>query len=107
MGDKLDDVLNHGDFKKKKRVNSRRKGNEDIFKPKSDLYKFIEQAKRDAERSKRDWLVIYKKTRHKPFVIVGKKYKLSHTVSINDKYYIYPLSDFLGLDVTHFLPQAS
>tara|TARA_R110000851_G_scaffold82872_2_gene181334 strand:- start:373 stop:888 length:516 start_codon:yes stop_codon:yes gene_type:complete len=171
MGDNLDEILNHGEFKKKKRVNSRRKGNafereiakllntrfnttdfcrspgsgafatthllpqymkvygdlitpenfkfilecksgydvtfEDIFKPKSDLYKFIEQAKRDAKRADRDWLVIYKKTRHKPFVIVGKKYKLSHTVSINDEFYIYTLSDFLGLDISHFLPQST
>ena len=27
MGDNLDEILNHGEFKKKKRVNSRRKGN--------------------------------------------------------------------------------
>tara|TARA_R110000824_G_scaffold103208_5_gene245266 strand:- start:1043 stop:1555 length:513 start_codon:yes stop_codon:yes gene_type:complete len=168
MVDKLDDILNHGEFKKKKRVNSRRKGNaferdiakllntrfnttdfcrspgsgafatthdlpqymkvhgdlitpqyfkfilecksgydvtfEDIFKPKSDLYKFIEQASRDAKRADREWLVVYKKTRHKPFVIVGKKYNLTHNVSINDKYYIYSLTDFLSLDDSNFLP---
>ena len=167
MGDKLDDILNHGDFKKKKRVNSRRKGNtfereiaklfntrfnttdfcrspgsgafatthelpqymkvhgdlitpqnfkfilecksgydvtfEDIFKPKSDLYKFIKQAKRDAKKAEQDWLVIYKKTRHKPFVITGKKYPLKTVVAVNNKYYIYKLSDFLSLDVDNFM----
>ena len=77
---------------------------EDIFKPKSDLYKFIEQASRDAKRADREWLVVYKKTRHKPFVIVGKKYNLTHNVSINDKYYIYSLTDFLSLDDSNFLP---
>lgn len=170
MVDKLDDILNHGDFKKKKRVNSRRKGNaferdiakllntrfnttdfcrspgsgafatthdlpqymkvhgdlitpqyfkfilecksgydvtfEDIFKPKSDLYKFIEQAKRDAKKADREWLVVYKKTRHKPFVIVGKKYNISPTVMINDEYYIYTLTDFLSLDDSNFLPTS-
>ena len=167
MGDKLDDILCCGEFKKKKRVNSRRKGNtfereiaklfntrfnttdfcrspgsgafatthelpqymkvhgdlitpqnfkfilecksgydvtfEDIFKPKSDLYKFIKQAKRDAKKAEQDWLVIYKKTRHKPFVITGKKYPLKTVVVVNNKYYIYKLSDFLSLDVDNFM----
>lgn len=167
MGDKLDEILNHGEFKKKKRVNSRRKGNafereiakilnarfdttefcrspgsgafatthklpqymkvhgdlitpenfkfilecksgyditfEDIFKPKSDLYKFIDQAKRDAKKANKDWLVIYKKTRHKPFVVTSKKYSLNTVVVINDEYYVYKLSDFLSLDVDNFM----
>ena len=167
MGDILKDILNHGDFKKKKRVNSRRKGNafereiaklfntrfgtkdfcrspgsgafatthelpqhikvhgdlitpqkfkfilecksgydvtfEDIFKPKSDLYKFIEQARRDAKKADKDWLVVYKKTRHKPFVITSKPYSLGTVVVVNKEYYIYKLTDFLSLDTTNFM----
>lgn len=167
MGDKLDDILCCGEFKKKKRVNSRRKGNafereiakllntrfdttdfcrspgsgafatthelpqymkvhgdlitpenfkfilecksgydvtfDDIFKPKSDLYKFIEQAKRDAAKADKGWMVIYKKTRHKPFVITDKKFKISTTVTINGKLYVYRLSDILSLDVDNFI----
>ena len=167
MVDNLDDILNHGEFKKKKRVNSRRKGNaferevaklfntrfntkdfcrspgsgafatthelpqhikvhgdlitpenfkfilecksgydvtfEDVFKPKSDLYKFVEQARRDAKRADRDWLVVYKKTRHKPFVITSKPYKLHTMVVVNNEYFIYTLADFLSLDVVNFI----
>ena len=167
MVDNLNDILNHGEFKKKKRVNSRRKGNaferevaklfntrfntkdfcrspgsgafatthelpqhikvhgdlitpehfkfilecksgydvtfEDVFKPKSDLYKFVEQARRDAKRADRDWLVVYKKTRHKPFVITSKPYKLHTMVVVNNEYFIYTLADFLSLDVVNFI----
>ena len=166
MGDNLNKILNHGEFKKKKRVNSRRKGNaferevakilntrfntkdfcrspgsgafatthelpqymkvygdlitpqnfkfilecksgydvtfEDIFKPKSDFYKFIAQAKRDAEKAEKDWLVVYKKTRRKPFVITSKKYNISPVVSINEESYVYRLSDFLSLETSIF-----
>ena len=74
-----------------------------MFKPKSDLYKFVEQARRDAKRADRDWLVVYKKTRHKPFVITSKPYKLHTMVVVNNEYFIYTLADFLSLDVVNFI----
>ena len=71
---------------------------DDLFKPKGDFYKFIEQAKQDARRANREWMVIYKKDRKKELVVVdGPLGSLSHFICVDGKYYIYLLKDVLAL----------
>ena len=71
---------------------------EDVLKPKSDFYKFIEQAKSDAKRASRDWMVIYKKNRKKEVCVVGGRIgSLKNFVSVGGKYYLYLLKDVLAL----------
>ena len=71
---------------------------DDLFKPKSDFFKFIEQAKMDARRACREWMVIYKKDRRKEMVVVDAPLaSLAHFLSVGDNYYIYLLKDVLAL----------
>lgn len=71
---------------------------DDVFKKKSDLYKFIAQAKNDAKRANRTWMVIYKKNRQKEIVIVGEPFlSLTNVVTIGSEYYVYLLKDVLSL----------
>jgi Holliday junction resolvase len=71
---------------------------DDLFKPKSDFFKFIEQAKSDAARCSREWMVIYKKDRRKELVVVdGPLARLTHFVVVGDNYYVYLLKDVLAL----------
>ena len=64
---------------------------DDIFKERSDFYKFIEQAKTDARKAGgREWMVIYKKNRRKEIVVVGARVGALHNfICIHDKYYCY------------------
>jgi|18_taG_2_1085343.scaffolds.fasta_scaffold34685_2 Holliday junction resolvase len=75
---------------------------EDVWREKSDLYAFIEQAKRDAKASKREWLLIYKKDRQKEIVITEKNHPAKEQLRIHEKYYVYLLEDFLSLPNEHF-----
>ena len=167
MAKKLDDILGHGEFAKKKRVNSRRKGNaferkmasslnerfdtkefartpgsgafatthknlpehlkiqgdlitpqnfkfviecksgytlelDDPFKKNSDLWDFINQAKRDASTANKDWMVIYKKTRRTTLVIVGNSHPVHRRMEINGEYFVYAYEDFVRLDDSWF-----
>ena len=71
---------------------------DDLFKPKSDFFKFIEQAKQDARRAGREWMVIYKKDRRKEIVVVdGPLGSLTHFATVGHNYYIYLLKDVLAL----------
>ena len=75
----------------------------DIFRPKSDLYEFIKQAKRDGETSGKKWMVIYKKNRKKELVIVGEDLHIKPGFCIDNEYHVYLLSDVLLLEDFHFL----
>jgi len=76
---------------------------DDIFKLKSDFYKFILQAKTDAARAKREWMVIYKKNRQQELVIVETPYRQLHNfLDVRGAYYIYLLKDVLSLPIEHW-----
>jgi Holliday junction resolvase len=82
---------------------------DDMFKTKSDFYKFIEQAKNDARRVPgRDWMVIYKKNRRKEIVVVGAPLgSLKDFICIHGKYYCYLLKDVLALPESYwFIPTS-
>jgi len=167
----MDDILSHGEFAKKKRVNSRTKGNtferkvaglfnkrfetkeftrspgsgafatthtnlpqhlkvfgdlitplnfgfsieckngyklefDAPFKKCSELWKFIEQAKRDAVKGEKEWMVVYQKTRRETLVIVGKAYPIQRRMEIHGETFVYTLEDFLRLDDFHFFLEA-
>ena len=171
MVKKIDDILRLGEFGKKKRINSRRKGNaferkmasqlnerfgtkefartpgsgayatthqnlpehlkvqgdlitpqnikfviecksgytiefDDPFKKNSELWDFILQAKRDAALAKKDWMVIYKKTRRTTLVIVGEPYPVHRRMEINGGYFVYTYEDFIRLDDSHFFQES-
>ena len=164
----LNDILGHGEFGKKRRVNSKRKGAsferkianllnkrfnttefnrtpgsgafgsthalpqhlivhgdlitpqnfkyvieckngynvdlEDLFRGKSPFYSFIEQARKDAIKVNRDWMVIYKKDRKKELVVVSSQEglqspfdSLDNYLLVKGKYYVYLLQDVLAL----------
>jgi hypothetical protein len=162
MSENIEDLLGFGEFSKKKRVNSKRKGStferkiakmlnerlhtkefsrtpgsgafatshkglpahmkiqgdlitpssfpfiieckngydvqlDDLFKRKSDFFSFIKQAQSDAKAAKKDWMVIYQKTRRMALVIVGKAYGAKPELVLDQRYFIYPLEKFLQL----------
>ena len=165
MKKNLEDILYQGEFKTKRRINSRRKGNaferkiskllnerfetkefcrtpgsgafgsthtlpqhikvygdlitpqnfkfviecksgytvelDDLFKPKSEFWSFVEQAKRDATTAKRDWLMIYQKTRRKGVVVTNVKANLKGVKLFSDCY-MYGLEQFIQLPVEFF-----
>ena len=71
---------------------------DDIFKVSSDFHKFIDQAKYDAAKAHREWMVIYKKNRRKELAIVNHKVgNLKSYLAVGDKYYIYLLKDLLSM----------
>ena len=162
MPKKIDSILDIGDFSKKPRVNSKRKGNnferkianelnkrfgtkefnrtpgsgafatthknlpgylhiygdliapetfpfvieckngydvqlDDLFKRKSNFKAFISQAQNDASHARKEWMVIYQKTRRMALVVVGKPYQVTPELVLDGKYFIYPLDEFLKL----------
>ena len=70
--------------------------------PRNKIEETKEQAKRDAEASKREWLLIYKKDRQKEIVITGKNHPAKEQLRIHETYYVYLLEDFLSLPNEHF-----
>ena len=76
---------------------------EDMWKPKSDLYKFIDQAERDGKAASKPWLLIYKKDRQKEVIITETKFPAGETALIQQKYYVYLLEDALALQDSLFL----
>ena len=70
---------------------------DDLFKRKSDFKAFVSQAQNDAQHAGKDWMVIYQKTRRMALVIVGEPYQVTPELSLNGKYFIYPLNEFLKL----------
>ena len=70
---------------------------DDLFKRKSDFFSFIKQAQGDAKAGKKEWMVIYQKTRRMAMVIVAKSYGVKPELVLNDAYFIYPLNEFLKL----------
>ena len=70
---------------------------DDLFKHKSDFKSFIKQAQSDAAASNKKWLVVYQKTRRMAIVVVSERYKVSPELVLDNKYYIYPLEQFLQL----------
>ena len=161
----IDDILSHGEFKQKKRINSRRKGNaferkissllnerfetkefcrshgsgafatthvlpqhikvhgdlitpekfkfvvecksgysvelDDLYKPKSDFWEFIKQAKRDGDAANKDWLMVYQKTRRKAIVVSNVKAPLKHVELFGDCY-MYSFEEFVKLPIDFF-----
>jgi Holliday junction resolvase len=76
---------------------------EDLWKPKSNFYKFISQAKRDGKESDKPWLLIYKKDRQKDMVVCEHKFDIQERALVKVKYNIYLLEDILKLDDLSFL----
>ena len=76
---------------------------EDLWKPKSNFYTFIDQARRDGRAAHKPWLLVYKKDRQKELVICEHKFSITERALIRDKYYIYLLDDLLKLDSSEFL----
>jgi len=76
---------------------------EDLWKPKSKFYEFIEQASRDGEAAKKPWLLIYKRDRQKEIVICSHKFSINEKALVKGKYYIYLLEDLLALNDLEFL----
>jgi hypothetical protein len=74
---------------------------EDLFKPKSELFKFIEQAKRDALKANKPWLLIYKRDRQKTLVIHEGTFPLNNFVSFG-KYKIHLWDDVMSLPNFNF-----
>ena len=70
---------------------------EDLWKPKSNFYKFIDQARRDGRAANKPWLLIYKKDRQKDIVICEHKFDIKEKAIIKGKYNIYLLKDILDL----------
>ena len=77
---------------------------EDLFRSKSPFYSFIDQARKDARKVNRDWMVIYKKDRKKELVVVSAQEalqspfdSLDRYLLIKGKYYVYLLQDVLAL----------
>ena len=79
---------------------------EDIWKPKSKLFEFIAQAKRDGEAAKKPWLLIYKKDRQKEVVITDEDLPASKKAVIKN-YNLYLLEDLLALSNEVFFEQFS
>ena len=69
---------------------------EDIWKPKSKLFEFIAQAKRDGEAAKKPWLLIYKKDRQKEIVITDHEFPIDPKATIRN-YKLHLLEDVLAL----------
>ena len=67
-----------------------------MFKPKSDLYKFIAQASRDGESTEKPWLLIYKRDRQKALVITKEVFNLKKVVMFGE-YNMYLLDEVLSL----------
>jgi len=70
---------------------------DDLFKRKSDFHSFVKQAQSDAKSAKKDWMVIYQKTRRMALVIVGERYSVKPELVLDERYFIYPLNEFLKL----------
>tara|TARA_R100000458_G_scaffold54129_1_gene56921 strand:+ start:2433 stop:2948 length:516 start_codon:yes stop_codon:yes gene_type:complete len=75
---------------------------EDLWKPKSNFYKFIDQARRDGRAANKPWLLIYKKDRQKDIVVCEHKFDIKEKAIIKGKYYIYLLKDVLTLSRPNF-----
>ena len=76
---------------------------EDLWKPKSNFFKFIEQARRDGRAAQKPWLLVYKKDRQKEIVICEHQFDMNERALINSKYYIYLLDDLLKLEDSEFM----
>lgn len=76
---------------------------EDLWKPKSNFFKFIEQARRDGRAAQKPWVLVYKKDRQKEIVICEHQFGMSERALINSKYYIYLLDDLLKLEDSEFI----
>jgi hypothetical protein len=76
---------------------------EDLWKPKSKFYEFIEQASKDGEAAKKPWLLIYKRDRQKEIVICSHKFSINEKALVDGKYYIYMLEDLLTLNDLEFI----
>ena len=74
---------------------------EDLFKPKSDLFKFIEQASRDGATANKPWLLIYKRDRQKALVVTLESFNLKKAVTFG-KYNMYLLEEVLNLSLETF-----
>tara|TARA_R110000823_G_scaffold56258_3_gene136726 strand:- start:2013 stop:2531 length:519 start_codon:yes stop_codon:yes gene_type:complete len=75
---------------------------EDLWKPNSNFYKFIEQASRDGKAGGRDWLLIYKRDRQKEIVISVVDFPLQPIIQVQGKYNVYLLEELLELPSSNF-----
>ena len=79
---------------------------EDLWKPKSNFYKFIKQAKRDCKAGGRDWLLIYKKDRQKEIVISEVEFPINPIIRVKNKYNVYLLKDLLEIHSSNFFHES-
>lgn len=77
----------------------------DLFKKRSELINFITQAKRDATKAKRQWLLVYKKTRKKALIVSDmNQFPIESYIEVPHLgVSIYLLDDVLLLDNSYFL----
>ncbi|MBT4111472.1 hypothetical protein HOE37_06450 [Candidatus Woesearchaeota archaeon] len=79
----------------------------DLVKDNSEIHKFIRQAKKDAKKAGKQWMLIYKKTRNKPLVILPKYYfkelKSKSITVYQMNISIYLLEDVLALENSLFM----
>lgn len=76
---------------------------EDIFRDKSDLYKFINQAENESTQAGKPWLLIYKKNRQKEILITKVNFPLRKKIVVHDTYNVYLLKDILSLPNEYFI----
>ena len=119
---KYDNLIEMGEFGKKKRVNSKRKGStfeRNIAKILNERFNtkefartpgsgafgtthknlphyFKEQASRDGAVAKKPWLLVYKRDRQKAMVISLEQFNLKKVVTFGD-YHMYLLEEVLSL----------
>ena len=75
---------------------------EDLWKPNSNFYKFIKQAKRDGQAGGRDWLLIYKKDRQKEIVVSEIEFTIQPIIQVKGKYNVYLFEEILELHSSNF-----
>ena len=74
---------------------------EDIWKPKSQLFEFIAQAKRDGKAANKPWLLVYKKDRQKEIIVTDYDFPIKAKATIKE-YNLYLLEDVLAIDTGVF-----
>lgn len=69
-----------------------------LFDPRSKLYEFIRQAKRDAEKAHKEWMVIWKGDRKKDLVFTQHdRFPSSPKVVVNTNCYMYKLENLINM----------
>jgi hypothetical protein len=75
---------------------------EDFWKPKSDLWSFIKQAKRESAADGRPWLIIYKRTRQPEMLFCEHEFPVKAHLDFKDGIKVYPFKEVLSLPAELF-----